>query len=110
MYLLHFIWIILLSTVQSGPTLPTNHKTKLCSTYTITGHCRYDERCTYAHGSDELRRHTFQGSSDIASQTIKSTVTDHESRMVELESDLERAWQHILRLETDVAELLSRLV
>jgi hypothetical protein len=70
-----------------------SHKTKLCTTYKTTGRCPLDEKCTYAHGSDELRH------SDTPN--LSRTIADHTGRIRELETDLERLWQHVLRLEDD---------
>jgi hypothetical protein len=72
------------------------YKTKLCTTYKTTGRCSLDEKCAFAHGADELRH------SETPSLSI--TVADHDGRITELETDLERLWQHVLRLENDSAQ------
>ncbi|KQJ97922.1 zinc finger CCCH domain-containing protein 1-like [Brachypodium distachyon] len=38
------------------PPTKIYYKTKLCVKFEINGHCMYGDRCTFAHGSTELRR------------------------------------------------------
>jgi len=72
-----------------------SYKTKLCTTYKTTGRCPLNEKCTFAHGCDEVRH------SDTPN--LSKMVADHAGRITELETDLDLLWQHVLRLEKDNA-------
>ncbi|KAG9478288.1 hypothetical protein GDO78_013336 [Eleutherodactylus coqui] len=41
----------------SPPSTPSTsrYKTELCRSYQLSGYCRYDEKCQFAHGPSELR-------------------------------------------------------
>jgi hypothetical protein len=111
MHFIYMFWFTLLFSHEMGTMMNVeaappfmhninNLKTRLCSTYTSTGRCPYNERCTYAHGIDELRRGARI--EDVNTVSLSMSSKHHEERIVELETDLERAWQHIHRLEKDV--------
>ncbi|XP_024375302.1 zinc finger CCCH domain-containing protein 12 isoform X1 [Physcomitrium patens] len=36
---------------------PSNWKTRLCNKWETTGHCPFEDKCHFAHGSDELQRY-----------------------------------------------------
>lgn len=96
--------LILCTMLYASPPILSNYKTRLCSTYSTIGRCQYEECCTYAHGVDELRRRSTLNPQEASIMQSK-TVKDHEGRIVELETDLERVWQHVLRLEQDLFKI-----
>uniref|UniRef100_A0A3P8U8E1 mRNA decay activator protein ZFP36 n=1 Tax=Amphiprion percula TaxID=161767 RepID=A0A3P8U8E1_AMPPE len=44
-----------LSASRPPPHISTRYKTELCRTYEESGTCKYDAKCQFAHGLDELR-------------------------------------------------------
>ena len=36
-------------------TIPEKHKTELCKNFSERGHCRYGDKCRFAHGYQELK-------------------------------------------------------
>lgn len=101
MHLGRIIWLLICTaslTKSSPPLSEHNFKTKLCSTYLTTGRCRYDEKCHFAHGRDELKE---KRDSNIV-LAFEKKMKEYEGRIDELEFDLDRAWQHITRIEQDL--------
>jgi len=96
---LRFATWLLISTatfINSAPP-PIEYKTKLCKYYIAKTHCAYKDKCKYAHGASEL-----SGPVPGIGSSLRATVEDHKGRITELETDLERAWQHINLLERDL--------
>lgn len=46
---------------MSTPAVEANYKTVPCRHFEQHGHCRYGDKCSYAHGAHELRTNTNAG-------------------------------------------------
>ncbi|XP_037122760.1 mRNA decay activator protein ZFP36L1 [Syngnathus acus] len=49
------LWRSELNRGPASPRLPARYKTELCRTFEESGTCKYDAKCQFAHGADELR-------------------------------------------------------
>eukprot|EP00210_Caulerpa_lentillifera_P006712 g6414.t1 len=72
------------------------YKTKLCEKFMSLGRCPYDERCTYAHGYEELRAHPRHPSTtDTADKdpSENQSTTSEKQRLTQLQPDVTPYYQ-----------------